>query len=334
MAASSNRTIAPKRNMSAHAQMLSTRQSDSSPIFPTPVKYESPLQSPIHLEMPASNGRSSPYVNVVGATQHFRSIPSQCSESDGGVIITPFTRSPRLKLHLTPRQTNGATSMNGREPASSFTTPSDNYSSPSGSPSSGLKLKLRGIQAALRSSSGSDNGASPQSASSSSRKRTSVEASFEEEDDTDSEIDIMPPSRMIVKVAMEKSSAHTAARRQIKKVKNSHRDSDSDYHGDSDFDAGDEGSSPANNLVLSSNVLKRSERMLDPNNPEHAALIAATPKAGSEYYDSDAEDLPGNAKDTSKPHLFRNVSWGAFATDYSDPHAFTTEPELWVFPTS
>jgi hypothetical protein len=70
--------------------------------------------------------------------------------------------------------------------------------------------------------------------------------------------------------------------------------------------------------------------MLDPQNPEHAALIAAASKAGSEYYDSDAEDLRGPVKDTTKPHLFRNVKWGPLATDYTVPTAFPTEPELYV----
>ena len=68
--------------------------------------------------------------------------------------------------------------------------------------------------------------------------------------------------------------------------------------------------------------------MLDPANPDHAKLIAAASKAGPEYYDSDADELPGNVKETNKPHLFRNVKWGALATDYSNPNDFTTEPEL------
>ncbi|KAF2621102.1 hypothetical protein BU25DRAFT_307008, partial [Macroventuria anomochaeta] len=84
-------------------------------------------------------------------------------------------------------------------------------------------------------------------------------------------------------------------------------------------------------LILSSNVLKRSERMLDPSDPGHAKLIAAATKAGSEYYDSDADELPGNVKETNKPQLFRNVRWGSLATDYSNPADFTTEPEFTQF---
>lgn len=107
---------------------------------------------------------------------------------------------------------------------------------------------------------------------------------------------------------------------------------DSSYEKDAKFNADDKGSPlaipPDSKLVLSSNVLKRSERMLDPKDPEHARLIAAATKAGSDYYDSDADELPGNVKDTSKPHLFRNVKWGSLATDYTDANAFTTEPEL------
>ncbi|KAF1352638.1 hypothetical protein EJ07DRAFT_136483, partial [Lizonia empirigonia] len=133
--------------------------------------------------------------------------------------------------------------------------------------------------------------------------------------DTDSEIDIMPPTK-----------------KAGKKAKVSHEDNDFEDD-EAIFDASGEDSSPAspdNRLILSTSKLKRSERILDPSVPEHATLIAATPKAGPEYYDSDAEDLPGGVKETNKPHLFRNVKWGSLATDYSNPAAFTTEPELHV----
>jgi hypothetical protein len=80
-------------------------------------------------------------------------------------------------------------------------------------------------------------------------------------------------------------------------------------------------------LSLMTPALKRSERKLDMHDPEHRKLIARATKVGSEYYDSD-EELPGNVKDTSKPHLFRNVKWGTHATDFSNDAEFTTEPEL------
>ena len=73
-------------------------------------------------------------------------------------------------------------------------------------------------------------------------------------------------------------------------------------------------------------ALKRSERILDVSNDEHAKLIAAAPKVGNEYYDSDAEDIPGPIKGISKSHLFRNVSWGAYATDKSNDDDFPSRP--------
>lgn len=139
----------------------------------------------------------------------------------------------------------------------------------------------------------------------------------------------MPPSRKVIRPTIEQPANRTASRR-AKKVKTVHEDSD--YEDDAMFDAGDEQSSPNNSpdgkLILSSNVMKRAERILDPADPDHAKLIAAAIKDGSEYYDSDADELPGNVKETNKPHLFRNVKWGSLATDYSNPKDFTTEPEL------
>ena len=139
----------------------------------------------------------------------------------------------------------------------------------------------------------------------------------------------MPPSRKVIKPTIEQSAKRTTSRK-AKKVKTVHEDSD--YEDDAIFDAGDEQSSPDSSpdskLILSSNVLKRAERILDPGNPDHARLIAAAIKDGSEYYDSDADELPGNVKETNKPHLFRNVKWGSLATNYSNPSDFTTEPEL------
>ena len=140
----------------------------------------------------------------------------------------------------------------------------------------------------------------------------------------------MPPPRKVVRPTIEEPAARASSRK-TKKVKTTHDDNDFNDDDDAIFDASDEDIptlTPDNKLVLYSNVLKRSERILDPANPEHARLIAAAPKAGSEYYDSDADDLPGSVKDTNKPHLFRNVKWGSLATDQSNPADFTTEPEL------
>ncbi|KAJ4985183.1 hypothetical protein SVAN01_09319 [Stagonosporopsis vannaccii] len=226
-------------------------------------------------------------------------------------------------------------------------------SSPSSSTSSGLKLKLRGIQAALKEYDGfQSSDSSPHLKTSSIGKRSALQAALDDDDDdTDSEIDIMPPSRRITQPVIRKpaakepgvkpptalttpASTSRTTIRKAKKAKATHSNSD---HTDDDvaFDAGDEGSSPTvspgSNFILSSNILKRSERILDPINPEHAKLIAAAPKAGPEYYDSDADELPGNVKDTSKPHLFRNVKWGSLATDFSDLNAFSTEPEFTQF---
>lgn len=194
------------------------------------------------------------------------------------------------------------------------------------SPSSGLKLKLRGIQAALKEPTENLN-AHPESFST--LKSSSLETFLDDDFDTDSEIDLAPFAKILIKPTAKRSAARTASRKS-KKLKASHDDCD---YGDDDaiFDAGDEGSSPTpsdGKFTLSTNILKRSERILDPTNPEHAKLIAAAPKAGSEYYDSEAEDLPGNVKETNKPHLFRNVKWGSLATDYSNLADFTTEPEL------
>src|SRR5690242_18186714 len=188
------------------------------------------------------------------------------------------------------------------------------HSSPSSSASSGLKIQLRGIQGALKEYNDF------QAAFSTARKRTPHQAALDDIDDTDSEIDIIPPSRKVAQPAVYKPFAETPSvktftavvtpatvpritSRKTKKVRTILHE-DSDYAGDdAAFGAGDEGGSPTvapdSHHILSSNILKRSERILDPTNAEHAKLIAAASKAGPEYYDSDADELPGNVKDTS-----------------------------------
>ncbi|RAR09832.1 hypothetical protein DDE82_001549 [Stemphylium lycopersici] len=82
---------------------------------------------------------------------------------------------------------------------------------------------------------------------------------------------------------------------------------------------------------LATPTMKRIQRTLDPNKPTHAALVSGATKAGSEYYDSDADDLVGGAKDAGRPDLFRNVTWGAYVTDYSVDADFQANPEFTQF---
>ncbi|XPS69757.1 hypothetical protein M3J07_002005 [Ascochyta lentis] len=142
----------------------------------------------------------------------------------------------------------------------------------------------------------------------------------------------MPSRKNIMKPMVKRRNKSTGSRRS--KKANTACDGSGFEDDDVVLNAGDEDSSstsPDSKLILSTNMLKRSERILDPSNPEHAKLIAATIKAGPEYYDSDMDDLPGNVKETNKPHLFRNVRWGSLATDYSNPAVFTMEPEFTQF---
>jgi hypothetical protein len=81
-------------------------------------------------------------------------------------------------------------------------------------------------------------------------------------------------------------------------------------------------------LSLVTPGLKRNDRMVDAGNDRDAALVAAASKVGDEYYDSDASDLPGDVKESSRPDLFRNVKWGSYATDFSNDAEFPREPKL------
>lgn len=82
---------------------------------------------------------------------------------------------------------------------------------------------------------------------------------------------------------------------------------------------------------LAQPATKRSERILDPTIPEHARLIAAAPTVGADYYDSDADDLPGPIKGISKSNLFRNVAWGSNAIDMTNDADFPTLPTFRQF---
>ncbi|KAF1937385.1 hypothetical protein EJ02DRAFT_356974 [Clathrospora elynae] len=140
------------------------------------------------------------------------------------------------------------------------------------------------------------------------------------EDDTDSEIELLPSK------SLTKKFARPASKPNMKLIVAHHAD-------DSMFDAGDEEDSdneqPKFSLVTP--AMKRNQRILDPSKPEHAALIASATKVGTEYYDSDAQDVPGDVKDTSKPDLFRNVAWGSYATSYDNEAEFVKEPEFTQF---
>lgn len=75
--------------------------------------------------------------------------------------------------------------------------------------------------------------------------------------------------------------------------------------------------------------MKRSDRIVDESRPADALLIAGGVKAGSDIYDSDAEDLPGKVNlPGENADLFRNVRWGAAAFDESNAADFPTEPEF------
>ncbi|KAF2659876.1 hypothetical protein K491DRAFT_556247, partial [Lophiostoma macrostomum CBS 122681] len=66
-------------------------------------------------------------------------------------------------------------------------------------------------------------------------------------------------------------------------------------------------------LSLTTPALKRSERIVNEEDPKDRALIEAAiatgQKAGSDIYDSDAEDIEGEVKNVMKAELFRNVKW-------------------------
>jgi hypothetical protein len=164
-------------------------------------------------------------------------------------------------------------------------------SSPSSVPS-GLKLKLRCLQSALRETP-------PVAAAG--RKRKLQVVVCPDDDDTDSEVDIMATAKK-VKKTKTKAPVVVEEEEEVEEKK-----------------AG-----------LQLPTMKRNARILDPNNAHHTALIASASKVGNDYYDSDADDLPGKVKDTTKPDLFRNVAWGGFATDYSNAE-FSPSPAFSQF---
>jgi hypothetical protein len=80
-----------------------------------------------------------------------------------------------------------------------------------------------------------------------------------------------------------------------------------------DSEDDEEDDNPHNPLRLSTPALKRSERIVNEEDPKDRALIeaaiAAGLKAGAEIYDSDAEELEGAVANVMKADLFRNVKW-------------------------
>ncbi|KAF1911393.1 hypothetical protein BDU57DRAFT_407397, partial [Ampelomyces quisqualis] len=100
---------------------------------------------------------------------------------------------------------------------------------------------------------------------------------------------------------------------------------------DNAIDEADSDDESVQQTSIAQPAMKRSERILDFTNAEHAKLIAAAPKVGSNYYDSDADDLPGPIKGISKSHLFRNVAWGAYAKDKSNDADFPSHPSFRQF---
>lgn len=132
----------------------------------------------------------------------------------------------------------------------------------------------------------------------------------------------------VAKSTVKHYSSKTCSR-PTKRVKNTHVATDND---DAMFGAGeDDADDDHTQLSLVTPLMKRNKRILDLSNSHHARLIADATKKGPEYYDSDADDLPGSVKDTNKPHLFRNVKWGAYATDFTDDVDFVKEPEFTQF---
>jgi hypothetical protein len=244
---------------------------------------------------------------------------------------------------MTPQPTNTTESGNAvsitSSPSASSTTPFS------------LKLKLRGIQAALREYNESRS-QTPSVTSSNAgvmrRKRAADE--IDNMDGIDSETgfsEVDQEMKIAAEIMMQlqagiifqnpsaqtKFAAPPKAPSKVKKQKINHRAVDDEDHDDAMFDAGLENNS--NNdvgppLSLFTPIMKRNARILDPTNAEHATLIANATNVGSEYYDSDADDVAGHVKDTSKPHLFRNVAWGSYATDMTTSE-FPTEPEFTQF---
>ncbi|KAJ4359508.1 uncharacterized protein N0V89_000063 [Didymosphaeria variabile] len=86
----------------------------------------------------------------------------------------------------------------------------------------------------------------------------------------------------------------------------------------------------ADGIILKATQATRKQRIVDPTHPADALMILATSKAGFDIYDSDAESVAGDVSTSvsTKPELFRNVTWGPAANDTSNDAAFPTEPSF------
>jgi hypothetical protein len=69
MASNGYRAIAPQTSMSAHTHMLNSRDTDSSPVFPTSVKCETQSPSSHPLQVPSSSCLSNSHKTVVKTSQ-------------------------------------------------------------------------------------------------------------------------------------------------------------------------------------------------------------------------------------------------------------------------
>jgi hypothetical protein len=164
----------------------------------------------------------------------------------------------------------------------------------------------------------------------SSRKIRSLNFNMSKEDDTDSDVELIP-KRLGMRDRRVLRTRRCVDTR-IKAKKYTYHD-ESSYEEDSVSDTQNGQKSDMSNaqqLSLMLPLMKRNQRILDPENPKHKKLIARATKVGSEYYNSDTEDQPGDVRDTTKPHLFRNVNWGTYATDETNDAEFPTRPELYV----
>ncbi|KAF2844777.1 hypothetical protein T440DRAFT_523234 [Plenodomus tracheiphilus IPT5] len=271
-------------------------------------------------------------------TPSLGSAPSENESNDSPSIsnkenASPKTRGPRRKLMMKRPDERAAPLTPLYNKAIVVASDSGDNTGSSGTISSGLTLKLRCIQSALREPLPKVNSFPPHAVGT---KRPTLLAFPDDVDDTDSEIEIMP-KRLFVKhtaesVTTQHNSSASSLRGKRTKVAHSVVSKDED---DAMFDAGDEGDSISEDagpsFSLLTPALKRRNRILNASYAPHAQLVANSTKAGPEYYDSDAEDAPGEAKDTGKPHLFRNVTWGVYATDYTNDADFVKEPEFTQF---
>jgi hypothetical protein len=136
------------------------------------------------------------------------------------------------------------------------------------------------------------------------------------------------------KASSRKSATTKTASAKPKKRKFNHTSAPADED-EVMFDAGDEDAFDNDDddqqLHLVVPLMKRSDRILSLSNPAHVRLIAAATKDGPEYYDSEASDAEGDVTGTSKPALFRNVKWGAYAKAFIPDEDFPTSPGFTQF---